>query len=56
MQLSILLPHERPLNPAIKLAGDPEPQPDHLAARDKQANRFQTQLLSVIHADVYTPA
>src|ERR1700728_5341629 len=54
--LSLLLPYQHPLHPAITLLAIFGFKTDFLAGRDKQANRFQTQLLCVVHADVHYPA
>ena len=47
---------QHPLNPAIKLQAVLCLKLDFLASRNKPANRFQTQLFPVVHADVHYSA
>jgi len=54
--LSVLLADQHPLHPAIELTAVRGLEPDFLAGQDKPANRLQTQLLCVVHADVHYPA
>ena len=54
--LGILLPHQHLLHPAVELLAVLGHKPDILAGRNKPANRFQTQLLCIVHADVHYPA
>jgi hypothetical protein len=49
-------PDQHPLHPTVKLLAAFGLKPDFLAGCDKPADRFQTQLFSVVHADVHMPA
>src|SRR6266700_1632030 len=54
--LGVLLPHQHSLQPTVNLLPVLALKPDVLAGRDKQAHRFQAQLLCFVHADVQSPA
>ena len=55
-QLGVLPSDQHLLHPAIELRAVFGLKPDILAARDKTANRLQTQLFCSNHADVHYPA
>ena len=55
-QLRVLLPDQNPFYSAINLLPVLALKPDLLAAGHEPANRFQTQLLCIVHADVHYPA
>jgi hypothetical protein len=54
--LGVLLLDQHTLAPATKLLAVFGLKLDFLAGLDKPANRLQTQLLCVVHADVHIPA
>jgi hypothetical protein len=54
--LSVLLFDRHPLHPTIKLLAVFGLKTNFLGGRDKTANRFQTQLLCIVHADDHYPA
>ena len=55
-QLAVLPSGQHLLHPAIELLAVFGLKPDRLAGPDKPANRLQTQLFCVVHADVHYPA
>jgi hypothetical protein len=54
--LSVLLPYQHLLHPAIELLAIFALKTDFLTGLHEPANRLQTQLLCVVHADIHYPA